>query len=82
MRAFCNTRGGFHMEMTDKVLWPLERALVLKIFEKMQAISLYWFAAEQQTCTLTLQIFGFFYVKFSAEFNDISLFFWKQQEKV
>ena len=48
----------------------------------MQAISLYWFATQQQTSTLTPQKFGFFYAKFSAEFNEISLFFWKQQEKV
>ena len=43
----------------------------------MQANSLYWFAAQQQTSTVKLQKFGFFYVKFSAEFSEISLFFWK-----
>ena len=43
----------------------------------MQAISLYWFAAQQQTSTLKPQKFGFFYAKFSAEFNEISLFLWK-----
>ena len=48
----------------------------------MQAISLYWFAAQQQTSTLTRQRFGFFCAKFSAEFNEISLFFLKQQEEV
>ena len=40
----------------------------------MQAISSYWFAAQQQTSTLTRQKFGFFYLKFSAEFNEISFF--------
>ena len=40
----------------------------------MQAISLYWFAAQQQTSTLTRQKCGFFYLKFSAEFNEISFF--------
>ena len=40
----------------------------------MQAISLYWFAAQQQTSTLTRQKFGFFYTNFTAEFNEISLF--------
>ena len=48
----------------------------------MQAISLYWFAAQQQTSTLTRQKPGFFYAKLSAEFNQVSLFFWKQQEEV
>ena len=43
-------------------------ALFLKTFEKMQAISL-------QTSTLTRQKFDLFYAKFSAEFNEISLFF-------
>ena len=41
----------------------------------MQAISLYWFAAHQQTSTLRQQKFGLFYVEFSAEFNELNLFF-------
>ena len=41
----------------------------------MQAISLYWLAAHRQASTLTQQEFGFFYAKFSAEFNEISLTF-------
>ena len=46
----------------------------------MQAILLYWFAAQytseqQQTSTLRRQKIGFCYVKFSAEFNGLSLFF-------
>ena len=41
----------------------------------MKAISLYWFAA-QQTSTLRRQKIGFFYVKFSTEFDDkLSIFF-------
>ena len=55
----------------------LRKRTVFKIFEKMRAILLYWFAAQQQTSTLTWQKFGFFYAKFSAEFNEISLFFLK-----
>ena len=43
----------------------------------MQAILLYWFAAQQQTSTLTRLKFGFFSAKFSAEFNEISFFFLK-----
>ena len=43
----------------------------------MQTISLYWFAAQQQTSTLARQKSRFFYAKFSAEFNEISLFFLK-----
>ena len=38
--------------------------MFFKIFEKMLEISLYWFAAQQ-----------FFYVEFSAKFNELSLFF-------
>ena len=41
----------------------------------MQAISLYWFAAHQQTSTLRRQKTGSFYVKFSAEFNEFSFVF-------
>ena len=40
----------------------------------MQVISLYWFVAQQQTSALTRQKFGFFYAKFSAKFNEISIF--------
>ena len=46
----------------------------------MQPISLHWFAVQQQISTLKRQKFGWFYVKFSAEFNELSLFFQKQQE--
>ena len=41
----------------------------------MEAISLDWFAAQQQTSTITRQKFGFFYAKFTEVFNEISLFF-------
>ena len=51
--------------------------LFSKIFEKIKAILLYWFAAQQQTSTLTRQKKIFFYSKFSAEFSEISLFFLK-----
>ena len=40
----------------------------------MQAILLYWFAAQQQTGTLRRQKIGLLYVKFNAEFNELSLF--------
>ena len=54
---------------------PLERTLSFKIFEKMQAISLY-------TCTSTLrrQKIGLFYTKFNAEFNGL-VFFSKSNRK-
>ena len=45
----------------------------------MQAISLYWFAA-QQTSRLWRQKIDLFHLKFNAEFNELSLFYWKQQE--
>ena len=38
----------------------------------MQAISLYWFAAQQQTSTLRPQKFGLFYLKFSAKLNELN----------
>ena len=43
----------------------------------MQAIWLYCFVAQQQTSTVRRQNCGLFYVKFSAEFNELSLFFLK-----
>ena len=43
----------------------------------MQTILLYWFVAQQQTSTLIRQKFGLLYAKFSAEFNEIGLFFLK-----
>ena len=51
-----------------------------KRFLKMPPILMYWFAAQQQTCTLRPQKYGSFYVKFSAEFNGCGLFFQKQKE--
>ena len=46
----------------------------------MPPVSLYWFAAQQQTSTVRPQKYGCFYVKFSAESNGFGLFFLKQQE--
>ena len=46
----------------------------------MQAISLCWFASRQQTSTLKLQTFGFFYAEFSVEFNEI-VFFYESNRK-
>ena len=43
----------------------------------MQAISQYWFAAQQQTSILKPKKFGLFYLKFTAKSNEISLFFLK-----
>ena len=39
----------------------------------MPPISLYWFAAQQQTSALRPEKYGCFYVKFSAEFNRFGL---------
>ena len=41
----------------------------------MQAILLYWLVAQQQTSTLRQQKIGLFDAKFSADFNDFSIFF-------
>ena len=57
-----------------KILTPRART-VFQCFEKMHAISLHWFIVQQQTSTFRRQNFGFFYVKFSAEFNELNLFF-------
>ena len=43
----------------------------------MQAILQYWFAAQQQASTFRRQKFDLFYLKFSAEFNELSLSFYK-----
>ena len=39
----------------------------------MNVISLYWFAAKQQTSTFRRQKFGLFYLEFSAEINKVIL---------
>ena len=41
----------------------------------MPLILLYWFAAQQQTSTLTTQNCGYFYVKFSGESKELGIFF-------
>ena len=40
----------------------------------MQAILLYWSAAQHQTIIVKRQKIGLFYVKFSAEFNELCVF--------
>ena len=45
---------------------------VLKLFKNMQAILLYWFAAQQQTSLFRRQEIGLFYVKCSAKFDELS----------
>ena len=52
---------------------PLVRALCFNIFENLNLISLYWFAAQQQTNAFRRQKVGLFYPEFSAEFNELSL---------
>ena len=47
----------------------------------MQAITLYWFAAQQETKALKRQKSGFFYEKLRAQFNEISPFFLKASGK-
>ena len=46
----------------------------------MQAISLHWFAAQQQTDTPRRQKIGLFDTKFSADFNELSLLLLSQQK--
>ena len=48
----------------------------------MPPISLYWFAAQQQTSTRRRQRYGCFKVKFSRESNGLGLFILNQQEVV
>ena len=55
--------------------------MFLKTFEKMQATSLYWFAAQQQTSSFKRQESGFFYASFSSELNEIIMFFLKAAGK-
>ena len=46
----------------------------------MQGILLYWFAAQQYISTLRRQGIRLFDVKFSADFNELSLLLSRQQE--
>ena len=64
----------------SKIITSYALLLVFKIaetcfksFEKMKVISLYWFAAQQQTGTFRRQIFGLFYLEFTAEFNELTV---------
>ena len=41
----------------------------------MKAISLYWFAAQQQTTTFKWQKIGLFHAKYNVDFNELNLFF-------
>ena len=50
----------------------LERALWFEIFQKMIVILLFWFAAQQQSSTCRRQKYGFFFSKFSVEFNELT----------
>ena len=45
------------------------------VFEKTQVVSLYWFAAQHQTSTSRRQKFDLLDLKFSTEFNELSLKF-------
>ena len=53
----------------------------IKILEKWQVVSLYWFAAQQQTSTFRRQKIDSFYLKFKAELNEFIPKLQKQQEK-
>ena len=44
----------------------------------MPSISLYWFAEQQQTSTLTTQNCGYFYREFNAESKELVFFFLKR----
>ena len=45
---------------------------VSKFLKKMQVILLYWFAIQQQTSTFSWEKFSLLYLKFIAEFNELS----------
>ena len=51
---------------------PKSSALCLIVFEIM-VISLYWFAAQQQTSIFRWQNFDLFYPEFSAELKDLTV---------
>ena len=55
----------------DVDCYPLESALCFKIFEKMHAI--------RSTGTFRRQKFGLFHLKFSVEFNELSVQFLKHK---
>ena len=73
----------FKLEGKDDILISLlVRALFFNNIEKMQAVSLYWFAAQQETRTLRRQKIRLFDAKTSADFNEFSLLFLKATESV
>ena len=47
----------------------------MKTFERTKPISMYWFAAEQQTSRSRRQKLDLFYPKFSPELDDFALTF-------
>ena len=51
---------------------PLERTLQFEIFKKLPVISLYWFAAQQQTSTCRRQKSRSIYSKFSVEWSELT----------
>ena len=53
----------------------LRARTVFSKFGKKQAVSLYWFVAQQQTSTCSQQNNGLFDAKFSVDFNEIRLSF-------
>ena len=48
------------------------RVRTFNIFEKAEAISLYWFAAQQQTSTSRPEKFDLSYAKNSPRFNEFN----------
>ena len=50
----------------------LERALQFEISKKMLVISLYWFAAQQQTSTTRPEKSGSVYSKFSVKESELT----------
>lgn len=70
----------FHSSPNTKMFTVRERVLSFEVSEKIQAILLDRFAAQQPTSSFWLKKFGWFCVKVSAEFKKFSLSFQKQQK--
>ena len=57
--------------MVSLVSLSLRLRQCFRIFEKLKAIWLYWFAAGQQSGTFRCQKFELFFLEFSRELNEL-----------
>ena len=62
------------------LIHPLESRVLFETLKKLQVISLYWFAVQQQTSTYRGQITCSIYLKFNVEERELTSSFQNPQE--